>query len=221
MKTITEKYFEKRNADNAHDDKNFLNGRVFTTIDRFLREKAGRPLRGALLDVGCGDGAFVAYCNREGLGAKGVDIADGVDFETDSLGYPDHSFDIVTMFSVIEHIKDPSNILSEVRRVLAKNGLLVIITPNVQTAKFHFWDDPTHVRPCSPENLPKLLGMFHFQKLALGVWTVGKSSRLWQLPEAMQFFIGAHLPFSGLNKYAPRFLKGRSTTMIALFRVEE
>ena len=220
MKTITEKYFTKRNADNAQDDKKFLNARVFATIDRFLQQKAGHPLRGALLDVGCGDGAFVAYCSEQGLRARGIDIADGVDFETDKLRFPDHSFDIVTMFSVIEHIKDPSNILTEVRRVLVKNGLLVIITPNVLTAKFHFWDDPTHVRPCTPVNLPLLLGMFYFQKIALGLWTVGRSSSLWGLPEAVQFFIGAHLPFACLNRYAPSFLKGRSTTMIAAFRVE-
>src|SRR4051812_11470097 len=130
-KNITEHYFQKFISDRLGDDKKFLNKRVFDTIDRFVRLKAGRPLSGSLLDVGCGDGGFVSYCNEEGLQAKGVDIVDGVNFETDRLPYPDHSFGIVTMFSVIEHIREPSNILTEVRRVLTKDGLLVIITPNV------------------------------------------------------------------------------------------
>ena len=125
------------------------------------------------------------------------------------------------MFSVIEHIRDPSIILKEIRRMLVKDGLFVIITPNIYTAKFHFWDDPTHVRPYSPTNLPWLLKMFHFQKIALGLWTVGKSSYLWMLPEKLQFFIGAHLPFAGLNRYAPGFLKGKSTTILAMFRAEK
>lgn len=220
-KAITEHYFTKRLADDARDDKKFLNERVFKTVDRFLRMKASRPLSGRLLDVGCGDGAFVAYCNGQGLRAQGIDIADGVDFETDALAHPDHSFDIVTMFSVIEHLKDPSNVLTEVRRILAKDGLLVVITPNLYTTKFHFWDDPTHARPYSPTSLPWLMRMFQFQKVALGLWTVGKSSRLWTLPEKLQFLVGAYLPFTGLNRYVPGFLKGRSTTMLAVFRVEK
>lgn len=219
-KTIIEKYFAKRIEDDAQDDKKSLNERVFKTIDRFLRLKADRPLSGRLLDAGCGDGAFVAYCNAQGLKAQGIDIADGVDFEADPLPYPDHSFDIVTMFSVIEHVKDPSNILTEIRRILSKDGLLVIITPNVYTTKFHFWDDPTHARPYSPVSLPWLMNIFHFQKIALGLWTVGKSSFFWTLSERLQFFIGAHLPFTGLTQYAPRFLKGRSTTILAVFRAE-
>ena len=218
--SIIEHYFKKRIADDAQDDKKFLNQRVFTTVDRFLRLKAGRGLSGKLLDVGCGDGAFVAYCNAQGLQAKGVDIADGVNFETDPLPYPDHSFDIVTIFSVIEHVKESSNILSEIKRVLAKGGLLIIITPNMYTTKFHFWDDPTHARPYSPVSLPWLMNIFHFRKIALGLWTVGKSAFFWSLSESLQFFIGAHLPFTGLTRYAPRFLKGRSTTMLAVFAAE-
>src|SRR3989338_3778226 len=99
-KTIIEHYFAKRIGDNSQDDKKFLNGRVFNTVDRFVRTKKKGGLSGRLLDVGCGDGAFVAYCNLQGLRAQGVDIADGVDFETDTFAYPDNSFDIITMFSV-------------------------------------------------------------------------------------------------------------------------
>ena len=219
--SIIRHYFTKRIEDDAQDDKQFLNARVFRTVDRFLREKAGRSLSGALLDVGCGDGAFVKLCNGKGLKAHGVDIMDGIDFESDPLEFPDATFDIVTMFSVIEHLKDPSNILTQVQRILKKDGLVVIITPNLYTTKFRFWDDPTHVKPYSPTNLPWLMNMFHFQKVALGLWTVDKSLLLWRLPESVQFFIGAHLPFTGLTKYVPRFLKGRSTSILAIFRMGE
>jgi hypothetical protein len=63
--------------------------------------------------------------------------------------------------------------------------------------------------------------MFHFEKIALVLWTVDKSLLLWKLSEPLQFFIGARLPFSGLNTHAPGFLKGKSTTMLAAFRVEK
>ncbi|MBI4088150.1 class I SAM-dependent methyltransferase [Candidatus Kaiserbacteria bacterium] len=220
-KAIIERYFTRRIEDDAQNDKKFLNTRVFTTVDRFLRLKANCSLSGRLLDLGSGDGEFVAYCNEKGLTAKGIDIADGVDFETDALPFPDHSYDVITMFSVIEHLKDPANVLTEIKRVLTTDGLLVVITPNVYTTKFHFWDDPTHARPYSPLSLASLMRMFRLKKIALGLWTVGKPSLLWALPEKLQFFVGAHLPFTGLNRYAPGFLKGRSTTMLAIFRVEK
>ena len=57
-KTIIEHYFAKRIGDNSQDDKKFLNGRVFNTVDRFVRTKKKGGLSGRLLDVGCGDGAF-------------------------------------------------------------------------------------------------------------------------------------------------------------------
>lgn len=220
MNGTTQAYFDKWLKDQPTGG-TFLNERVYTTIDRFLRHIAKREFTGRMLDIGCGDGSFVEYCKARGLAAQGIDIGDGVDFETDPLPFKDNSFDFATMFSVIEHLRDPANILAEARRVLSSKGVLVIITPNLDTAKFGFWDDPTHVRPYNPRNIVWVMNMFDFDKVGVGLWTVGKSASLWSLPERWQFRIGRLLPFTGLNKYAPGFLKGKSTTMLAAFRVRK
>lgn len=217
--TTAENYFKQWQIDQKKIDVDFLNARLFSTIDRYLRLKAGQPFVGRLLDIGAGDGSLVAYCNGKGLEARGVDIGDGVDFEKDRLPYADHSFDIATMFSVIEHLRDSANILAEARRVLTSRGVLVIVTPNIDKARSQFWDDPTHKHPYNPRSLSRLLDMSGFTTIDCSLWTVGKSSHLWKLPQGLQFFIGRILPFAGLNRYAPGFLKGRSTTMLAAFRV--
>lgn len=219
--TTTENYFKQWQVDRKKVDTGFLNARLFSTIDRFLRGACGEGLSGRLLDIGCGDGSFVAYCTEQKLSARGVDIGDGVNFESDKLPYADDSFDIATMFSVIEHLRDPANILAEARRVLSSKGLLVIITPNLDRAKSQFWDDPTHVHPYNPRSLARLLEMSGFETVSLGLWTVGKPSLLWRLPLGLQFAVGRLLPFAGLNKYAPGFLKGKSTTMLCAFRVRK
>ncbi|KKW44132.1 MAG: Methyltransferase type 11 [Parcubacteria group bacterium GW2011_GWA2_56_21] len=219
--TTTENYFKQWQIDQKKVDVGFLNARLFSTIDRFLRVASGRPLAGRLLDIGCGDGSFVGYSVGRGLSARGVDIGDGVNFESDVLPFEADSFDIATMFSVIEHLRDPANILSEARRVLASGGVLVIITPNLDTTGSRFWDDPTHVHPYNPRSLTRLMEMSGFETVSLGLWSVGKTSLLWRLPVPLQFFIGRSLPFAGLNKYAPWFLKGRSTTMLGAFRVRK
>jgi 2-polyprenyl-3-methyl-5-hydroxy-6-metoxy-1,4-benzoquinol methylase len=54
-------------------------------------------------------------------------------FEQEILPYDDNSFDAVYFTEVLEHIalKDPLEVLSDLRRVLKKDGLLILSTPNV------------------------------------------------------------------------------------------
>jgi SAM-dependent methyltransferase len=94
--------------------------------------------------VGCADGAFLALAARRGWKAKGTEIsAYAADFaekasgaeifrgELSDAGYPAGSFDVVTLWHVLEHMADPRRCLEEVRRVLSPGGLLVLAVPNV------------------------------------------------------------------------------------------
>ena len=150
---IKSAYYEKWVRDKSSQNAMWLSQRVVNTVRRYLERILKRDFAGKLLDVGCGDGSFVACCRQEGIDAVGIDIRDGVDFERDKLPYKEDEFDIVFMYSLIEHISDPSQLLSEIRRVLVKNGLVIIITPNVDQVKFGFYADPTHVRPYNPRGV--------------------------------------------------------------------
>lgn len=98
---------------------------------------------GRLLDMGCGDGSFLATAKSRGWEVAGIEVTQvaarraqakvGKDniFQTlEEARYPDHSFDVVTLWDVIEHLPDPVKTLRQLTRLLRPVGWLVISTPN-------------------------------------------------------------------------------------------
>jgi ubiquinone/menaquinone biosynthesis C-methylase UbiE len=98
-----------------------------------------------VLDLGCGEGDFTAWLAEAGAQVLGVDVAEaalrrarhrhpGVEFELapidGELPLPDGSYDVVWASEVIEHVSDTGRWLSEVRRVLAPGGRLLVTTPS-------------------------------------------------------------------------------------------
>jgi len=97
------------------------------------------------LDLGCGAGEFTAVLAGAGAGAVGVEVAEaaiararanhpGLDFRLAPIDGPlpleDNSFDLVWSSEVIEHVADTARWLSEIRRVLAPSGRLLLTTPS-------------------------------------------------------------------------------------------
>ncbi|OHD49803.1 MAG: hypothetical protein A2096_08920 [Spirochaetes bacterium GWF1_41_5] len=94
-----------------------------------------------LLDLGCGTGSitssFAQNCTVIGIDQNPVllKIAQKnglktIQSEISLIPLSENSVEAVFMGDVIEHIESRSAILSEVNRVLKKNGMLIIITPN-------------------------------------------------------------------------------------------
>ena len=109
----------------------------------FLRAET-RPGDRAL-DLGCGDGRFTGELARAGAAVVGVDVAQAaldrararepeLEFRLAPIDGPlpleDNAFDLVWASEVIEHVADTARWLSEVRRVLAPHGRLLITTPS-------------------------------------------------------------------------------------------
>src|SRR3989339_343421 len=216
---IKKNYQSQHTLAETKSGRDYLNGRLFETLTNFFTHILNRPFKGKLLDLGCGDGSFVEYCKTQGLSATGLDIDSGVNFEHNRLPYPDNHFDIVHFYAVIEHINDVSNILGEIKRVLRAGGIVIIVTPNFDYTVKTFYDDPTHIKPYNPRSLSYLMRIFKFKEEFVGLWTVKKSSLIWKLPLKLQFLIGRVLPFSGKNRYAPKILTGKSTTILGVFSV--
>ena len=55
--------------------------------------------------------------------------------------------------AVLEHLQNPDIFLSESRRVLKKEAYLFLSTPNWKYCVNTFYDDPTHVKPYTPESM--------------------------------------------------------------------
>jgi SAM-dependent methyltransferase len=105
---------------------------------------AARPGDRAL-DLGAGGGDFTAALAQAGACAIGAEVADAavrrararhpeLDFRLvpieGPLPFEDCSFELVWASEVIEHIADTARWLSEVRRVLAPGGMLLVTTPS-------------------------------------------------------------------------------------------
>jgi SAM-dependent methyltransferase len=131
-----ETYYTERNAyigDNTIFEQMF--GRLLDGAQAY------KP-SGSLLDVGCGTGHLLRLARARGYTVGGCDISPwatayardaGLEVRTgtlESLHYPSHAFDIVTVSHTLEHVPHPLSFLQEVRRVLAADGLLVIAVPN-------------------------------------------------------------------------------------------
>jgi ubiquinone/menaquinone biosynthesis C-methylase UbiE len=116
-------------------------GRAYETA----REVAGViPRDGKVLDVGCGHG-FVAYhlTAMRAAHVVGLDLAKRVDAPINYMSYDgaripagDGSFDTVLLCYVLHHAQDISVILNEIRRVLRKDGVVIVYEDIPQT----WWD---------------------------------------------------------------------------------
>jgi len=124
----------------------------FKRIKSKLREVgSGKIPHLRLLDVGCGTGAFLEEAQREGWSVAGLELSPKVadyarrqrslEVETCSIESPTNfapaSFDIVTMFGVIEHLGNPRGAARECARLLRPGGFLVLQTvcPSARTFK--------------------------------------------------------------------------------------
>jgi 2-polyprenyl-3-methyl-5-hydroxy-6-metoxy-1,4-benzoquinol methylase len=100
-----------------------------------------------LLDIGCAYGPFLAAAREAGFSPIGIDPAeDAVAYIREKLRleayqgfFPetrlpelltDSRFDLVSLWFVIEHFRDPGKVLSEIKRILKKGGVLAFSTPS-------------------------------------------------------------------------------------------
>jgi SAM-dependent methyltransferase len=110
-----------------------------------------------ILDAGAGGGEVVYTLRKLGFDAVGIEPDEqyarhareslGVPVETgfvQDAAYAGGSFDVVTMYHALEHVEDPSAILSRLRGWMSERGVLLIEVPNVEAVciapahRFHF-----------------------------------------------------------------------------------
>ena len=120
-------------------------GRVLT-FERHLRplEKLQAP-PGRLLDVGAYTGVFVEIAAQHGWDAWGIEPSHWAIEQARSRGLKmiegtlatsslaDASFDVVTMWDVIEHLADPFTEVQQAQRLLRPGGLLVVHTMDIDS----------------------------------------------------------------------------------------
>lgn len=128
--------------------------------------------KGTLLDIGAGTGDFLSVAKRENwkvtgiepnLKAKNIALEKGVPFADDLSALENNSFDVITMWHVLEHVPNLDEYISELKRLVKPSGTIIIAVPNYKSfdAKYYkeFWaafDTPRHLWHFSKTAIKKL-----------------------------------------------------------------
>ena len=155
---------------------------LFEKMYHFIKRKAIRdkvklinsyqPVKGRILDIGAGTGDFLLECknqNWEILGiepndkAKGIAVGKGIKFGDTIEKLESNSFDVITMWHVLEHVPDVEHQVAELKRLLKPSGTIIIAVPNFKSYDANhykeFWaayDVPRHLWHFSKTAIEKL-----------------------------------------------------------------
>ena len=171
------KYYESEDYISHTDSKRSLFEKLYHFIKNIaLKNKLNlinslQSNKGRILDIGAGTGDFLSVAKSNGWQTTGVEPSDraktiainkGVSFVEQTSELENHSFDVISMWHVLEHVPDLDKQIKELKRLLKPTGSLIIAVPNFKSfdAKHYgkFWaayDVPIH--------------FWHFSKTAIKV----------------------------------------------------
>ena len=135
---------------------------------------------GKILDIGCNNGLYLYLLKNIGWDVSEVEINAQAAQASNSLGvncfcgdlegahYPDHSFDVVRLHHVLEHVRSPHQILLEIKRILKPGGVVYFEVPNQRSFSFyvfrHIWHgNQGHLYAFSPATLKRLCDKVGFK----------------------------------------------------------
>lgn len=153
--------------------------RYLKTFRRRLRfALRNGPQSGPALDVGCAAGFCMKALQEMGFEAHGVEISPVIasyaqerfGFDTVHIGtlesapYEDASFDVITMWDVVEHVVDPRALLQRARALVKPDGVIVLETQNIDSTfarllgpRWHHYKHAEHVYHFTPATFTSLL----------------------------------------------------------------
>ena len=153
----------------------------------FVRS-AGFSSHMSVLELGCGNGLFLKFLKHEGvrdfLGVDGdarvkgempEDIAAHVQIDNFAdffAACKDRTFDRIVLFDVLEHFapEDAVALLSDIRRLLADDGRVVLRVPNMSSplGLAVQYNDMTHLSAFTPGSLRQVASLAGFDAVSFG-----------------------------------------------------
>ncbi len=169
------KYYESTDYISHTDSKRTLFEKAYHFVKGIaLKKKLNlinslQKTKGAILDVGAGTGEFLLVAQLNGWQTIGVEPSDkakqiarnkGVSFVDTLAQLEDHSFDVITMWHVLEHVPDLNHQIKELKRLLKPTGSLIIAVPN-----FKSFDAQYYGKYWAAYDVP--IHFWHFSKTAI------------------------------------------------------
>ena len=167
-------YYKSENYISHTDSKKGFLDKIYQQVKNLMlskklkwieQEKSG----GRLLDIGAGTGDFLAAAKKRGWevfgaepneDARKLSAGKGVELQKETSVFPDHHFDVITMWHVLEHVPNLDEQLKELQRLLKPDGLLIVAVPN-----FKSYDAKKYKENWAAYDVPRHL--YHFSPLAI------------------------------------------------------
>lgn len=130
---------------------------------------------GNILDIGCGTGEFLNICKKAKWNVLGIEpdvdarkmaienYNIDVKEETELKNLTDVSFELISMWHVLEHVPRLNERMEEIKRILKNDGIIIIAVPNCNSldAKIYknnwaAYDVPRHLYHFTPNDIEKL-----------------------------------------------------------------
>lgn len=183
------KYYQSEDYYSHQKNNKGLVPRIYEFVKSFnIKHKASMAIGGLapgrLLDIGCGVGDFLVQVKKHGWEVQGIELSDDAkNIAEQRLGFrpkgpsdyalfEDHSFDVISLWHVLEHIDDLHFQTKEILRLLKPGGRLIIALPNFQSfdcqyykEKWAAWDVPRHLNHFAPDVLRKMFNSIGFQTI--------------------------------------------------------
>ncbi|MEO6595426.1 MAG: class I SAM-dependent methyltransferase [Planctomycetota bacterium] len=182
-------------ADYARESKLYLK----TFQKRMALVQHWLPQQARILDVGCAAGYFLRVAQQHGHDVHGVELSPAIAHEAiaalgqerihigtlDAAGaamnYQPQSFDLVTMWDVIEHLPHPQDVLHRIRTLVKPGGRVLLETQNVASRwarllgrRWHHYKHDEHLYHFTPATIERLLSDCGFRVLEIGSAYAGK-----------------------------------------------
>ncbi len=182
------KYYETPDYLSHNTNDNGAMGKLYSklrdiNISRKYKLVTNYNTKGTILDIGCGTGELLNYFKKNSWAVSGIEPNSTartfaqenykIDiWEEEKLVHLNaDSFDIISMWHVLEHVPDIHERLSQITNLLKKDGTIFIALPNLDSPdskKYkEFWsalDVPRHLHHFTQATFEKLIS-FHNMKL--------------------------------------------------------
>jgi 2-polyprenyl-3-methyl-5-hydroxy-6-metoxy-1,4-benzoquinol methylase len=189
-KTEIYKYYESPDYISHSNSKIGLINKMYQFVRQFsIRHKISIITKYSsrnkkLLDIGCGTGEFLKECNSRGWEVKGIEPSlNARDFavkryslpvfsESEIDSFNNSSFQVITLWHVLEHVHELNNRIKDIFRLLVNNGITIIALPNLNSYDANYYEEnwaaydvPRHLYHFSSQNVKDLFEKNGFEWL--------------------------------------------------------
>jgi 2-polyprenyl-3-methyl-5-hydroxy-6-metoxy-1,4-benzoquinol methylase len=150
-----DKYYESEDYQSHHNQKKtFLNFIYNTVKKRSFKRKESIFQNGAtqksVLDIGAGSGDFLEYCKDQNYLVTGTEPTEvarkiakqkGIELYESLDRIKDKSFDVITMWHVLEHVPNLFECLEQLKKMLKEEGKLIVAVPNFKSYDAEYYKE--------------------------------------------------------------------------------